>query len=371
MSQEDVVSLADKISGVLEKEKNAKFPCKEKFDEINTKLSEIRSKISASLPQDQTDKLRDALHDLNNILAECLGLSNQQQNVKKSLVIGSPGPSSQEEDDVGDDYEWTCSYVDESMLYGDKDEAEKIIKALVKDEDFNAVGIVGSYGSGKTNLARKVFIDEKVKDEFPLRLWVCVGPDCKKHELLYRMLDNLGLETDEVEEIVNNSKAVKDSSNKDSAKIGVLLFILHWQLSDVKYLIVFDDVWCSTDIEWYRNLGSKPPTDKAWDDRLGYGLPKGNGNAVIVTCRNEKDARTMVDTGLVYTPKRLEVDEGFRLFKRAFDEAKKNSNLPVEEGLEKKLEEMKKQIVDKCLGFPAALMAAGRGLATQQNPCVD
>lgn len=254
MSQEDVVSLADKISGVLEKEKNAKFPCKEKFDEINTKLGEIRSKISASLPQDQTDKLRDALHDLNNILAECLGLSNQQQNVKKSLVsafsccmpahlsnklskvettlqdilpagieqqvIGSPGPSSQEEDDVGDDYEWTCSYVDESMLYGDKDEAEKIIKALVKDEDFNAVGIVGSYGSGKTNLARKVFIDEKVKDEFPLRLWVCVGPDCKKHELLYRMLDNLGLETDEVEEIVNNSKAVKDSSNKDSAKIG-------------------------------------------------------------------------------------------------------------------------------------------------------
>lgn len=138
----------------------------------------------------------------------------------------------------------------------------------------------------------------------------------------------------------------------------------------MKYLIVFDDVRC-TDIEWYRNLGSKPPMDKAWDDRLGYGLPKGNGNAVVVTCRNEEDARTMVDTGLVYTPKRLEVDEGFRLFKRAFDEAKENSNLPVEEELEKKLEEMKKEIVGKCLGFPAALMAAGRGLATQQNPCVD
>lgn len=254
MSPEDVASLADKISEVLEKEKNTKFPYKEKFDEINKKLSEIRSKISASLPQDQADKLRDALHDLDSILAECLELSNQQQNVKKSLVsafsccmpvqlsnklskvettlqailpgieqqvIGSPGPSSQEGDDAGDDYEWTCSYVDENLLYGDKDEAEEIVKALVKDDDFNAVGIVGSYGSGKTNLARKVFIHEKVKDEFPLRLWVCVGPGCEKHELLYRMLDNLGLETDEVEEIVNDSKAVKDSSNKDSAKIGV------------------------------------------------------------------------------------------------------------------------------------------------------
>lgn len=252
MSQEDVVFLADKISGVLEKEKNTKFPYK-KFDEINTKLGEIRSKISASLPQDQADKLREALHDLNSILAECVEISNQQQNVKKSLVsafsccmpdhlsnklrkvgttlqdilsgieqheTGSTGPSSQEEDDAGDDYEWTCSYVDESMLYGDKDEAEEIVKALVKDEDFNAVGIAGSYGSGKTNLARKVFIHEKVKDEFPLRLWVCVGPGCENHELLYRMLDNLGLETDEVEEIVNNSKAVKDSTDKDSAKIG-------------------------------------------------------------------------------------------------------------------------------------------------------
>nr|CAD1841171.1 unnamed protein product [Ananas comosus var. bracteatus] len=195
--------------------------------------------------------LSNKLSKVETTLQDILPAGIEQQ------VIGSPGPSSQEEDDVGDDYEWTCSYVDESMLYGDKDEAEKIIKALVKDEDFNAVGIVGSYGSGKTNLARKVFIDEKVKDEFPLRLW-----ERKRRE--------------------------------DNGRY------------------------------WFS----------------------------------------------IYT-KRLEVDEGFRLFKRAFDEAKKNSNLPVEEGLEKKLEEMKKQIVDKCLGFPAALMAAGRGLATQQNPCVD
>uniref|UniRef100_A0A0D9WUL9 NB-ARC domain-containing protein n=1 Tax=Leersia perrieri TaxID=77586 RepID=A0A0D9WUL9_9ORYZ len=264
-------------------------------------------------------------------------------------------------------YEWTTSYVDEERLYGWHEEAKEVAEALVGGEDddeggvvFRAAGIYGIHGSGKTALAQRVFVHDLVKDTFPLRLWVCVGPQPDDMAtLLYRMLDNLGLDTYKVEEIVNESAAVKKQVNASAewSKIGVLLFILHVTLAKTSYLIVFDDVRAYD--EWYTNLPLPPPADGEWSDRLAYGLPKKKKSAVLVTCRKEEHARAMVRTGRVFHPPPLHGHHAWTLFRRQYTHAnnyKDDSHLEL-------LEKMQEEIVAKCLGLPVAIIEAAKGFA--------
>ncbi|KAF8695546.1 hypothetical protein HU200_037392 [Digitaria exilis] len=323
-------------------------------------------------------------------------------------------------------YEWTTSYVDESRIYGWDKEADAVVDALIapghptEDDDsllFRAAGIAGVHGSGKTALAQKVFVHDRAKDNFALRLWLCVGPPDSEDRfcLLYRMLDNLGLDTYKVEDIVDNSNAVKETvariradparvaaiqkkaadymtthaqelqhktpdsifdqllreeADVESSKIGVLLYILHMTLSKTSYMIVFDDIREYGDDGWYRNLAQLPPPDGEWGARLGYGLPKGSQHrgAVLLTCRNEEHARNMVRTGRVFRPPKLELDDAWKLFKREYDQAKdaignKKKGEDDDDMLFKELEQMKVQIVGKCLGLPVAIAEAAKGFA--------
>ncbi|CAN6170507.1 unnamed protein product [Urochloa humidicola] len=340
-------------------------------------------------------------------------------------------------------YEWTTSYVDESRIYGWDKEADEVAAALVAGDGesslFRAAGIAGVHGSGKTALAQKVFVHDKAKDNFALRLWVCVGPPDSEDRfgLLYRMLDNLGLDTAKVEDIVDKSNAVKphrdaaverirndpakiaairdmaaakkhkaeEETDKDGtkkkeegeqaddsifeqllkeevdespevqkSKIGVLLYILHMTLSKTSYMIVFDDIRAYGDDGWYSNLALAPPPEGEWGDRLGYGLPKGDRHraAVLLTCRNEDHARSMVRTGRVVRPPRLQTGDAWKLFRREYYQAKGEANkFKVDDGNDddaflKELELMKEQIVNKCLGLPVAIAEAAKGFAALQ-----
>jgi hypothetical protein len=160
-------------------------------------------------------------------------------------------------------------------------------------------------------------------------------------------------------------------------RTGVLLYILNMTLSKTSYMIVFDDIRAyrrdDDDVHthgcWYSNLTLQPPAEGEWGDRLAYGLPKGeHRGAVLVTCRKEDDAKIMARTGLVIRPSKLEVEDAWKLFRREYDQAKddkrKKEGGKVEEDLLlKQLEEMKKDIVDKCLGLPVAIIEAARGFA--------
>ncbi|XP_058073138.1 uncharacterized protein LOC131221858 isoform X2 [Magnolia sinica] len=253
--------------------------------------------------------------------------------------------------------QWTSSAIDETKIYGWDKDVEEINKELIKEgTDLNKVGIVGMFGSGKSTLAQKIFVSEDVLDTFPLRLWVWVSPQCTKEELVRRMLDNLGVEEEEIE------KTLEIDPTKN--KIGVLLFILYLQLLDKRYLIVFDDVWNLDG--WYCNLQDEPPEDKEWD-HLAHGLPKGNGSAIIITSRKEDDARKMVGKGKIYTPKPLIGDDGWTLFKSAFEE--EVNTLPAEDAKTLTLEslkDLKQEITIKCGGLPLALITAGKEMVHEK-----
>uniref|UniRef100_A0ACD5U9T4 Uncharacterized protein n=1 Tax=Avena sativa TaxID=4498 RepID=A0ACD5U9T4_AVESA len=379
---------------------------KEELPELLRKIDEALQQCKARSKQQQTDNAKSKKMTLPSV-SDCNPFKSRSPEfsveplLQHTITILGDAPSTSapaaNHDAAGEDtvlYEWTTSYVDESRIYGWADEADKVVDALVglQEEEgkedqllFRAAGIAGIHGSGKTALAQKVFVHDRIKDAFPLRLWVCVGPP--DHEdrfnLLYRMLDNLGLDTAKVEDIVDKADVVvkADSADKDRSKIGVLLFILYVTLYKTGYLIVFDDIRAYGGGDgWYSNLTLEPPKNGEWYERLAYGLPKARKSAVLVTCRSEDHARTMVRTGRVFRPPRLGVDDGWKLFQREYEEAKKKGK---EESVEKvkdekekekqedklyhELEQMKEEIVNKCLGLPVAIVEAAKGFALLEH----
>jgi hypothetical protein len=449
-------------SGANKDGQEEEFLPSSKVDELKLLLEEIERALQSPKQPKSSSSEHDIIvqgkKKLLSAVTGCNPFSKVRPQEKKGSSTEQGGDKPQEEDEAvslkllvrlaqhvlepEQYYEWTTSYVDESRIYGWDDEAGEVVDALVgpEDGDFRAAAITGIHGSGKTALAQKVFVHDKVKDHFPIRLWVCVGPPDSedRFNLLYRMLDNLGLDTNEVEDvIVHNAKVVQEKRDQEkkrilldekaekdmrkkagdifakkdsdgtakeiteekvdeefkkllaeeveeshavvSSKIGVLLYILHVTLSKTGYLIVFDDIRVYGDDGWYNNLTlPPPPPDKEWSDRLAYGLPKTATKhrcAVLVTCRKEDDAKAMVRNGRVFRPPKLEVDNGWRLFDREYKRAKeedrakkdmKDQNASKEEEkdlLFQELEEMKKDIVDKCLGLPVAIIEAAKGFA--------
>lgn len=246
--------------------------------------------------------------------------------------------------------ERTSAAVDVKKIYGWEDQVKEITEILTKEnkEGLNVVGIVGMFSTGKTALAQKIFASERVMKHFAVKLWVWVSPNCKRETLILRMLDNLGVDEDHIQNMLN--------INTKLDQVGVLLFLLYLQLRKKRYLIVFDDIANVKD--WHCELEKRPPDDarQEWSDRLAYGLPKGEGSAIIITGRRELDIRKMVGNGRIHTPKRLLEEPGWELFKSSFEEEAKKP-------LDTTLGLLKNEILRKCYGLPKALKVAGKGMA--------
>ncbi|KAJ1694971.1 hypothetical protein LUZ63_011669 [Rhynchospora breviuscula] len=92
-------------------------------------------------------------------------------------------------------------------------------------ENVSVVGIVGMGGIGKTTLAKKVFNDPRIKEEFRLQLWVCVSKDLKEIELLKCVIREAG----------GNYGAAEERAE--------LVPMLQELVRDKKFFLVLDDVW--------------------------------------------------------------------------------------------------------------------------------
>ncbi|KAF5182973.1 Disease resistance rpp13-like protein [Thalictrum thalictroides] len=376
MSKEIVLDFIKRLDAITKDE--SKFPLKDTFVNIIDGLKNISVK-------DQEDIIvRKNVSDLENLLSECQLMSkNREQKkrmkcyspseyfyiIKTSIQLkkirkelfkhsveekqeqASKDPLKQEsETTLQSAYQWTYGSVDRSKIYGWDKQVDEINTVLLKEDNagLNMVGIVGNFGTGKTALAQKVFMSDAIMDAFCLRLWVCVSPGCGLNELVRRMLDNLGVEDIDVQDILD--------ANKDKNEVGVLLFLLYVQLMEKRYLIVFDDVCEEQD--WQTNLNEQPPEDGEWTDHLAYGLPKESGSAIIVTSKFHEVAKKIVGRTKIYYPDVMEKDNAWLLFQTAYEEVKK---------FDKNLESMKDKITEKCNGIPLALKMVGKKLALQQT----
>uniref|UniRef100_A0A6N2KF28 Uncharacterized protein n=1 Tax=Salix viminalis TaxID=40686 RepID=A0A6N2KF28_SALVM len=177
-------------------------------------------------------------------------------------------------------------------------------------------------GLGKTTLAQLVYKEEKVKQQFDLRIWVCVSTDFDIKRLTRAIIESIG------------------GDSQDLQELDPLQQRLQQKLSGKTFLLVLDDVWDDCGDQW------------SWWSKLKVVLRSGaKGSAVIVTTRNEMVARRMA-TGFVKNMGRLSEEDSWELFQRLAIGMRRK-----EEWVQ--LEAIGASIVKKCGGVPLALKALG------------
>ncbi|KAG8057911.1 hypothetical protein GUJ93_ZPchr0002g23567 [Zizania palustris] len=137
----------------------------------------------------------------------------------------------------------TTSIPIERKVYGRDVEKDIIVEILMKGktDDLGVLPLVGDGGVGKTTLARFVYHDQRIKDHFDLRMWVCVSDNFNEQRLTREILE-LACEEDRQghENIISFDALHQKLSKKIRGK---------------RILLVLDDMWEDRDrSRWDRLL---------------------------------------------------------------------------------------------------------------------
>lgn len=171
------------ISMWLRKLKNIAAEVDDILDEYKTEAERLRdrqrsmNKVHASLTKLNPNiavyrrKIRGKLKEIQKKLAEIVDEGSNfhlQPRIADSRADEKIIPCSE-----------TIDYlVDDSEVYGRVEDYEKIVECLLMDapdsDKVSVYPIVGVGGVGKTTLAQLVFNDERIRNYFARKIWVCV-----------------------------------------------------------------------------------------------------------------------------------------------------------------------------------------------------
>ncbi|XP_038987537.1 putative disease resistance protein RGA3 [Phoenix dactylifera] len=190
---------------------------------------------------------------------------------------------------------------------------QSLVESLVKEQQkFWILGIVGMGGIGKTTLASNIYNDEIIKENFLIRVWVCVSKNFSETKLL--------------QEIIRSAGGNYGQAETKAELIPILSSVL-----SRRFIVVLDDIWEA----------------KVWEDLLRYPLENATASGrIVITTRDINVAKNM--RARVHHVDQMGSDEGWELFcKKVFrdDEKKEIINL----------KEIGMEIVDKCGGLPLAI----------------
>nr|XP_023880789.1 putative disease resistance RPP13-like protein 1 [Quercus suber] len=227
----------------------------------------------------------------------------------------------------------TTSLANEKQIYGrDKDKkaiVDLLLSRELSDAQLSVIPILGMGGLGKTTLAQLVYNDDDVNCYFDLKAWACVSDDF---------------------DIVRVTKVILESiiapETYDVNDLNLLQVKLKEKLSDKKFLHILDDVWNEDYNDWTK---LRSPFE--------FGAP---GSKIIVTTRNHGVSLTMGTTP-TYELKDLSNDACWRVFTQHALGATDFTMHP-------ELEEIGRDILDKCKGSPLAAKVLG-GLLRAKHSC--
>ncbi|KAF7850857.1 hypothetical protein BT93_L4943 [Corymbia citriodora subsp. variegata] len=226
--------------------------------------------------------------------------------------------------------EMTYSFINKSDVFGRDLDRKRIIELLLPptdDKNLLVIPIVGIGGLGKTTMAKLVYNDDSVKEQFELRIWVCVPEDFD----LKKTIEGI----------------IEDATSQSLGNFDIQQLQTHLQntIKDKKYLLVLDDVWSNDRRKW-----------KELKDLLKVGASE---SKIIVTTRSSEVASIM-GTHPSHNLKGLSHEDSMTLFKKwAFDEK--------EMELCPKLLEIGNDIVEKTQGVPLLVKTLGSLLYTKNK----
>jgi Leucine-rich repeat (LRR) protein len=184
--------------------------------------------------------------------------------------------------------------------------------------------IVGAVGIGKTTLAREIYNDDRMTENFPICVWVKMSKDLSEVAFLKKIIAGAGAN-------------VGDTENREE-----LLGLLSSALSK-RFLIVLDD------------LDNPGIWDNLLKDPLGDGVARGR---ILITTRNEEVATSI--KAAVHRVDKMDAENAWALLCKQVDPECNSEELVA-------LKDVGIKIAEKCDGHPLAIKVIAGVLRSRGN----
>ncbi|KAG1361079.1 putative disease resistance protein RGA4 [Cocos nucifera] len=274
------------------------FSCIRFRHEIGKKIKELNDRLK----EIQEDRSMLPALEYTNQGARGTGV-NPRQTV--SIVIKS--------DIVGTEIEGATQSLVESLITGD-------------NKKYRVLGIVGMGGIGKTTLASHIFNDERIKENFSMRVWACVSQEFSETRLLKQIIRGAG-----------------GSYGEAETKEELVCFLS--SILSQRFFMVLDDVW----------------EKDVWEHLLRYAVENATaGGRILITTRDANLARNI--RAEIHHVDKMDTDSGWKLLcKLVFGDDDE------EEEEISSLKEIGVQIVEKCDGLPLAIKVIAGVLRSKER----
>ncbi|KAL4629235.1 hypothetical protein ACB092_05G294100 [Castanea dentata] len=218
----------------------------------------------------------------------------------------------------------TTSFVDESDIIGRDTYRDDLLSVLLgegspKERKPHVISLVGMGGLGKTTLAQIAYNHSEVKAHFDKRMWVCVSDPFDQCKVAKAIIESL------------------EGQSPSATELQSLLDKLYSLIGGKRFFLVLDDVWTEDSTKWepFRNA-------------LKYGA---EGSRILVTTRKTRVANMMESSPIINLGV-LSSDVCWLIIKKiAFSDDYGEQY--------RDLEDMGKQLANKCQGLPLAAKILG------------
>ncbi|XP_075664813.1 putative disease resistance protein RGA3 [Castanea sativa] len=217
----------------------------------------------------------------------------------------------------------TTYFVDESDIIGRDRNRDELLSVLLgkgspKERKPHVISLLGMGGLGKTTLAQIAYNHSEVQAHFDKRMWVCVSDPFDQCKIAKAIIESF-------------------EAPPNTTELQSLLDRLYSLIGGRKFFLVLDDVWTEDSTKW-----------ELFKNALKCGA---QGSRILVTTRKTRVANMMESASIIDLGVLSPNDCWLIIKKIAFSDDYGEQY--------RDLEELGKQLADKCKGLPLAAKILG------------